>query len=296
MDSSPNKRRYRPLPGGGTTGDITRALLASLQSKPVVALTQEEVRAEAAAMPPRRVERYWDAKHNELLERLENDPLDDFLQWSLIQATMFVGDAPYIYGELQYVKEHTAWWPDALAEKGVGQPIVKEYLNTSGNAIHQAYHLARFLSTTGLPLRRNLRILEIGGGYGRLAELIYELGYQPDYTIYDLPAFSLLQRYYLSQVGVPARCVSRPPEIDGHYDLIIGLWSISEMDPAMRYILLRRATASRYLFGLQHNFEDAENSEWFPQWSQTERGHLHWQLEPIEHLNAHYYYYGWSRP
>lgn len=255
-------------------------------------MTEAEVKSRATIVPPRRVENFWDEKHNELLVRLERDPLDDFLQWSLIQATMFVGRAPYTYSELQYVKQYTSWWPDRMKESHVGRPTTHTHLRTSGNAIHQAYHLARFLQETGTHLPQNARILEIGGGYGRLAQLFWDIGYRPDYTIYDLPAFSLLQEYYLSRVGVSVHCISQPSQANGRYDLIIGLWSLSEMDPAMRYVMLRRATADAYLFGLQHSWNELDNVDWFSDWIDTECFHRQWQLLPIEHLNAHYYLFG----
>jgi hypothetical protein len=56
----------------------------------------------------------WDEHRLRLREHVANDDIDAFLRWSTIQATMFVGDAPYIKQE--YEELPVAWY-DAIQER-----------------------------------------------------------------------------------------------------------------------------------------------------------------------------------
>src|SRR5207244_11597755 len=52
-------------------------------------------------------------------------------------------------------------------------------------------------------------VLEFGGGYGSMCRLFHNLGFRGRYLIFDLPAFSALQRFFLRSIGM---CVGSPEE------------------------------------------------------------------------------------
>ena len=95
-------------------------------------------------------------------------------------------------------------WEEILEEDSAGDPKpYKGYRRSSGNRIHQAYHLARFQEETGLPVSRFPLIVEFGGGYGSLCRLVHKLGFKGQYIIFDLPEFVALQKFYLGSLAMP---------------------------------------------------------------------------------------------
>ena len=84
---------------------------------------------------------------------LEEDPRE-FLTWDVVTGSMFVGNRPFIDSELSYLMHRPDWkqvWEDILEEDFAGGPKpYKGYRQSSGNRIHQAYHLARFEQETGM--------------------------------------------------------------------------------------------------------------------------------------------------
>lgn len=76
------------------------------------------------------------------------------------------------------------------------------------------------------------RVCEIGGGYGRLAEMIYDKFKPACYHIIDLPEVCDLQCRYLS--GKPIECFTEPKDED--YDLVISNYALSEILDNKPYI------------------------------------------------------------
>lgn len=207
----------------------------------MTAMTSEELRTAFAELPPIAKPADigdWDWHRYTLRKNIEKDNIERFLNWSTIQATMFVGDAPYIKGEYGTIKDNGRLM-SALEEDNFGSPLRLPWLlQTSGNMVHQAYRVSRWELLTGKRIDQLKCIVEFGGGYGAMARLISRLGFVGQYIIYDLPEFSLLQQYYLSNVGVEfePRVVTElefaapPPEAD----LFIALNSIDESPEALQ--------------------------------------------------------------
>lgn len=172
----------------------------------------------------------WERHRYELRQHiLRGDDISDFTNWSTVQATMFVGEAPYIVNEYLSLCDE---WPEclpAIAEGVTGNPKRLSFApETSGNMVHQAYHLLQ-LRRTGLDINSMRSIVEFGGGYGAMARLCRKLGYRGKYYIHDLPEFSYLQQYYLEQEGIdfiPGFCENA--------DLLIACYSLSEVSEDTR--------------------------------------------------------------
>src|SRR6266436_1763512 len=137
---------------------------------------------------------------------LSRDPRE-FLSWDVISKTMFLVFSPYAVRELIHLMRRNNWnsrWKDALQESPVGRPApFLLYPQTSANLIHDAYNLYAFQEATGLVPEQFHNILEFGGGYGSMCRLLFNLGFDGRYVIYDLPTFSNLQSYYLNSLGIP---------------------------------------------------------------------------------------------
>lgn len=177
---------------------------------------------------------FWNRKRAELRVRIANDDPAQFLTWPTIVSTMFVADAPYIRDEWNALYTSGDWgrWKQAIAEDYAGNPVrLPEAPWTSGNMIHQAYHLLRWEQHTGKRVDSLKSIVEIGGGYGAMAKVARRAGLEGKYLIVDTPEFGLLQEYYLSQCGVKAETKT---QIDRKRSpgLMIAMWSLDEIDDA----------------------------------------------------------------
>ena len=144
----------------------------------------------------------WEEFRATLRRFILNEDPRDFTNWKVVRGTMF-HEADI--DELRFLQALPDWgrWSEALEETTVGNP--KPYWGlkqSSGNFIHQAYHLARLGSEGGRPVEGMDQVVEFGGGYGAMCRLLGRLGFKGRYVIFDLPEFNALQEYYLKSAGV----------------------------------------------------------------------------------------------
>jgi FkbM family methyltransferase len=250
---------------------------------------------------------------------LEEDPWE-FLTWDVVTGSMFVGNRPFIESELRYLMGRPDWthtWEDILEEDHAGRPKpYKGYRRSSGNRIHQAYHLARFEQETGLSVSRYPLIVEFGGGYGSLCRLIHKLGFNGRYIIFDLPELVALQKYYLGSLAMPLieakdvpsgrrgiLCTSDLNVLgtvtrqEAQAGLFIATWSLSETDPALREKVMTLPAidaASAYLIAYQSDFEGVDNPRFFDAWRARKPG-IRWVHSEIAHMPGNYYLFGTAK-
>jgi len=273
--------------------------------------------AEPEAMTESAAESAWLANRRELKRRiLEDDPLR-FLRWDVVTGSMFVGNRSYIDSELAYLMRRPDWksvWEDVIREDPEGDPKpYKGYRRSSGNRIHQSYHLARFEQETGLPVGRFPLIIEFGGGYGSLCRLAHKLGFRGQYLLFDLPEFVALQKYYLGSLEMPLvgpgdlapgkpgiLCTSDLEPLgsvtrqEAHRGLFVATWSLSETAPALRERILTLPAvdgAGAYLIAYQSDFGGVDNTRFFDLWRETKTG-IRWTHSEIAHMPGNYYLFG----
>lgn len=264
-------------------------------SKP---MTSDELKAAFAALPPMEpVEpaHNWNFWAWDLRQNVADKDPSDFLTWPGLVGTMFVGNAPYIDYEVDQLP--IIGYRDHLEEPQIGNPILYDrYLqdttSTSGNLIHQAYHLYQW---DGGWLPELETIIEIGGGYGAMALICHRLGFRGRYIIYDLPEFSLLQQYYLSNVGVD-NVVEFKTKIDKpiEADLLIGLYSLNEMPLIARDTIIESCPSKSYLIAYGANWGGVDNQVWALDVINRKSTH-NWRQWNIPHLPNCWYLVGDKR-
>src|SRR6266852_6257680 len=223
---------------------------------------------------------------------LSRDPRE-FLSWDVISKTMFLAFSPYAVRELIHLKRQNNWnsrWKEALQESPVGRPApFLLYPQTSANLIHDAYNLHAFQEATGLFPEQFHNILEFGGGYGSMCRLLFNLGFDGRYVIYDLQPFSDLQSYYLKSVGIPVlrknsftRSEKGVALVSDEEDLLrsaepftkqeslfIAAWSISETSlDVRRRFLPYAAECDAFLIAFQEQFGEMNNCQFFDRWQE----------------------------
>lgn len=246
----------------------------------------DALRALAERLPPLPAHGdFWTERRAEVRERLLRGDPGAFLSWAAIITTMFVSDAPYIREEWATLRaDDSQRWVAAIQEDDFGQPERLPWMpESSGSLIHQAYHLHRWEQATGKRVQDMRSIVEVGGGYGAMAKVARRLGFTGDYLIVDLPEFSLLQAFYLSGCDVSGvRLCSALPVSSLSADLLIGLWSFSEMLLRDRNRYLTRFQATHLLMAYNDvDWYGVNNAEWFA----LVRG----EPEPINHLPGNHY-------
>lgn len=128
----------------------------------------------------------------------------DFLRHPTLRGTMFA-HLPWHNTEIQkdlLRKEFSLnHLKQILKEHNAGKPILNDWeFKTSGNSIHQLYHLAKFQRRSGVPVTNCEHILEYGGGYGNMAKIAKKINPDITYTIIDIPIFSFIQLVYLRTI------------------------------------------------------------------------------------------------
>jgi len=159
--------------------------------------------------------------------------------------------------------------------------------------VHQAYHLMQWERITGIETKNLDCIVEFGGGYGAMAWIVNRLGFKGEYVIYDIPEMSILQRYYLSNVGVPAVLhitagaeFITPPEAD----LLISCHALGEAPIGLRKWFLAHPFKS-YLIASQASWDGNDLCAYFDELAEV-RDDLTWQIWESPVLKDHYYWVG----
>jgi len=235
----------------------------------------------------------------------KRDPRN-FLNWDIIRYSMFYGGKSE---ELEYVRSLPSWekWKKALKESPVGKPQpYKKMTETSGNMLHYAYSLSLLAETFQMNPKEARRVFEFGGGYGGMARLFFNLGFNGEYYIFDLPEFTALQKYYLQSTGLQtlknARATKGISLIDKveilqknpiiNADILIGTWSLSETPLDFRNKILSLVKNPKYyLISYQESFRGIDNARYFTEFEKS-ISNYEWKHFPIKHLPGNYYLLG----
>ena len=258
----------------------------------------------------------WGENLIQLQEHMENDDIASFLRWDVITHTMFATNSPYVFKELKYLRESTKWktkWTPAIIESKTGHPIpFITYPKSSGNLIHQVYSIAQFEEKSGVDVANLDFILEFGGGYGLMCKVIHSLGFKGKYIIFDLPQFSLLQKYYLRSLDINVVsnfdndesgvvCTPSLDELTAHNknskseaddSLFLANWSLSESPLAIRESIKPLLSSfSNMLIAYQSSFRGLDNVEYFNQFKK-EFADMDWHNWIIPHQGENRYLVG----
>jgi hypothetical protein len=135
---------------------------------------------------------------------LDKNRLKNFLREDEIHKVMCGLNRITFFFELIKIRMDINWkyiWSKIINEQKIGSPIPYFlYPKSSGNRIHEIFNLKMLVDLN--EKKKNFKnIIEFGGGYGCLCNLIkkiYNINY---YIIYDLPEVNLLQYYYLKNLN-----------------------------------------------------------------------------------------------
>lgn len=211
----------------------------------------------------------WDwSRHHLRKTLLENECFDGFLRWPVVEGNMVINDVEATEHDWPIVRD---WWNKYHSGPVPVDPMIggstgivtRDGYTTTINAIRQLRHLAILESSFGVELDNDVSIIEFGGGYGLLAYLIRQTGFEGQYTIYDFPEFSLLQKYYLGEAGCDTvNLISSLDEVEG-CDLLIALDSLTEVnDLGERRRFMLRALPEEVFIRFAPFWGGVDNGDW----------------------------------
>ncbi|MBU2530357.1 MAG: putative sugar O-methyltransferase [Elusimicrobia bacterium] len=236
----------------------------------------------------------WDRYRQRLqLYILRNDPRN-FLRWEPIINSMFHNADKR---ELDYLI-NSDWdkWSQAITETWIGNPPrYAHYKKSSGNLIHTAYNLSLLFDHYKIDVKKINKIIEFGAGYGCMAKLINNLGFNGKYVIFDIPEFLALQKYYLRSTNTIGNFnfTNQIKKLEyPNPDIFIATWSLSESPIELRNEFLRKIGKPQYmLIAYQANFESIDNIKYFQEYKKNNQDY-NWADCEISHLPKNYYLIG----
>jgi len=236
------------------------------------------------------MEQTWNDFCGELKDHAKYKKIENFINWEPVYKSMFVGNAPYVIHELNYLKGQSGNWnfyKNILKEDSYGcpQPFPKMPLS-SGNIIHHTCHIVKYMNQYNIDLNDFDAIVEFGGGYGSFARVAHRIGFKGSYLIYDLKPFSSLQQLFLEVSGF--KTTDRVENVEGggaiicetdiertlswiekkdaenNRILFVATWSLSETSLEVRKPFIDRFNKfSGVLLAYQSQFQNVNNSHFF---------------------------------
>lgn len=241
----------------------------------------------------------WLKNRNELRLMLSTKDLSTFLKWDVIKRTMYY-NAPFV--EYWGLKKNWSMWKNAIIEDHVGMPEPYRLNNrSSGILVHHAYHLQQIIGNYVSAITDFDMIIEFGGGYGSMCRLISNLGFTGEYVIFDLPEFSILQKYYLSSVRKKPTNLSLLTKLDDLVSfgkscktiLLIATWSLSEAPLDVREKFLELVNFDYALLAYQDAFDGVNNNAFFDM-LRNKNKEIKWKKIPVKHIPGNTYLIGFQ--
>lgn len=255
---------------------------------------------------------------------LQNKTIN-FLRNPNIQNIFFIHNRLFILNELRELQKDKKKWPlwkRLLLENNVGNPIrYFLYPKSSGNRIRQVYHLKKYFEYSKIDPTKINNILEIGGGYGCMAQIFKKINKKCTYVIFDTIEVNYLQYYYLqmnkisaviNKINTGKVCLINNINLIKKFNdsvkkkdtsLFIANWSISEMSINLRNTILNiKKNFSNSIISFQEKFENINNKKYFLNYKNKIKKKVYLKIEKLKfykksffNRNNHYYFFTKSK-
>lgn len=263
--------------------------------------------------------RFWFDQEKRFIDEINAITLKKFLRMPVIRETMFESQSKYLFFEFFYLKINGIFNKKIsnlnIIENDLGDPIPFIFQrSSSGNLIHHAYHITQIEKFLQISIQSIDFVYEYGGGYGSLCRAFFQNGFKGKYLIQDIYSFSLLQEFYLSNLGFRVRQISsiKASKMDASIlltseipdkslissksfkkSMFIATWSLSEVDLSMRTIVNDDFFGFDYYFiAFRDTFNGFDNQEYFHRIALMSLSKIEWNFHRLKHIPHDFYLFG----
>lgn len=178
----------------------------------------------------------------------------------------------------------------------VGNPFIFELDNRiSPLSVQHLYHLFIMKEKLNLDLMHSDLIVEIGGGFGNICRILYQLGFKGKYVIIDFPEQHRIQQGFLSKSGIDLTNISFltldlnqiENQIKNSNSSLLGTFSINEMPMEDREHIEQFYNDFDNIF-IAHNFnfDGINNEKYFSNLNITLKDQFNTQYFKDSHMKA----------
>lgn len=216
---------------------------------------------------------YWEQMRKVIKHDTETLPLNRYKVWASIMSVPLMSNhkhSEYIRLCLDAAHENPVYM-NALVDPMIGmneEDHAKFYsmfsdIKTTMNRVQLLGHLL-INGFTAEKLSKMDKIVEIGGGVGDLADIIYKLGFKGDYYLYDFEELHVVQKYLHDSLGLTkVQYVTDSGPLHGlDIDLTIATWSLTEMPMHLRDQTLLDITSRNWLVAYSKEIFGLDNQKW----------------------------------
>ena len=221
---------------------------------------------------------------NKIYKLILSGKIRYFLNFGFVQQMFFIHNRLFIFRELLeiYKNKRFIFWKKILKEDTPGfPPRYFLYPKSSGNRIHQTYHLYKFNEFYKKDLKTFDLVFEFGGGYGNMARTFKKINPNIVYIIFDTKPINLIQWYYLNLLKIDSSLSIKSKsniflindlndlkvllkKYNSKNSLFIANLSLSEVPISFRKkILSYTKNFNSKLISFQKKFENIDNYNYF---------------------------------
>jgi len=191
---------------------------------------------------------------------------DSFLKGKTIRHTMHPGNnfKPLAKDLYDYLETNNFDF-SSIREPTYGSPIIlhKGFSLVTLQSLYNIHLISeRFGSVNNFD-----HIVDIGGGYGNLCKMVFDLGFEGKYTIYDFPEVNEVQKKFLDNTCPTKNIEYKQLQDDWNIkdnSLLIATYSMSEMPIKDREIISSNLEKFKSIFVIyQKAFSGMQNKEYF---------------------------------
>jgi hypothetical protein len=147
-------------------------------------------------------------------------------------------------------------------------------LDTTTYNLKSNHHIETYQQLTSKNILDYDRIVEFGGGTGDLSKLIFDLGYDGEYCIYDIPEVLEIQKLNFIPYNKKPIFTSNIPKYSKN-TLFISTWGFSEVPLLLRNKFLDSLQPENWLITTQRNIFGINNDLYFDSWD-GKRSEIPW--------------------
>lgn len=185
---------------------------------------------------------YWPTMCEVFAADCENLPMERFKVWASVMSVPFMTRARF-FDYFAYVIPAAFADPvvrDALEDPNIGMTeqdrFIYDLFEDYRTTMNRVQHMAHLVINGWTPeaLSKLDTIVELGGGIGDMADIVYKLGFRGKYIIYDFAEVGKIQKWYHDQLGYTNIVHTSDVNDLQDADLMIGTWSFTEMPLSLR--------------------------------------------------------------